>query len=231
MRIWCRISGSSLRTPIGDTSSWLRTCPPSRPRGPRIIRPTGTGTERTGIGSGGGHSRSGKRCAAQSMMMPVSSATSRAARRLGSSPAITCPPGRAHSGNTGRPPTGSSGTPTKPGQVRIFRDCSGNSPSSLPPRATATGAQTRSFSHLGHHGVTAHRRMAAAGYPGGYTGENIYSGSRGYQRPGDAVHSWMNSPGHRRAMLDRTFSKAAIGIHEGTLYGYGRGYFTTLLLC
>ena len=32
-------------------------------------------------------------------------------------------------------------------------------------------------------------------------------------------------------MLDRTFSKAAIGIHEGTLDGYGRGYFTTLLLC
>ena len=73
--------------------------------------------------------------------------------------------------------------------------------------------------------------MAAAGYPGGYTGENIYSSSRGYQRPWDAVHSWMNSRGHRRVMLDRTFSKAAIGIHEGTLYGYGRGYFTTLLLC
>ena len=27
------------------------------------------------------------------------------------------------------------------------------------------------------------------------------------------------------------FSKTAIGIHEGKLDGYGRGYFTTLLLC
>ena len=61
--------------------------------------------------------------------------------------------------------------------------------------------------------------------------ENLYFGSRGHQEPRDTVLSWLGSPGHRRAMLDRTFSKTAIGIHDGSLDGYGRGYFTTLLLC
>ena len=92
------------------------------------------------------------------------------------------------------------------------------------------------FSHTNRAGLDYRERAVAAGYrcPNPKwlgVAENIFFGSRGYQHPRDAVESWLGSPLHRRAMLDVTFSRAAIGIHDGFLSGYGHGFYTTLLLC
>ena len=92
------------------------------------------------------------------------------------------------------------------------------------------------FSHTNRAGLDYLERAVAAGYrcPNPKwqgVAENLFFGTRGYQQPQDAVDSWLDSPLHRRAMLDVTFSRAAIGIHEGYLSGYGYGYYTTLLLC
>ncbi len=92
------------------------------------------------------------------------------------------------------------------------------------------------FSHVNKAGKDYRQRALDQGYVCRNprwrgVAENIYFGSRGHQSPDDAVRMWRGSPGHRRAMLDRTFTKAAVGIHEGHSTGYGQGYFTTLLLC
>jgi len=92
------------------------------------------------------------------------------------------------------------------------------------------------FSHVNKEGQDYRQRAVSQGYvcrnpKWRGVAENIYVGSRGHRDPGDAVRMWRVSPGHRRAMLDRTFSKGAVGIHEGHSSGYGKGYYTTLLLC
>lgn len=92
------------------------------------------------------------------------------------------------------------------------------------------------FSHTNRADLDYRERAVAAGYSCPNlkwqgVAENLFFGTRGYQQPQDAVDSWLESPLHRKAMLDVTFSRAAIGIHEGLLTGYGRGYYTTLLLC
>ena len=92
------------------------------------------------------------------------------------------------------------------------------------------------FSHINKAGQDYRARAIDAGYycPNPRwrgVAENLYFGTVGHQKPQDPVENWLNSPGHRRAMLDPTFSRTAIGIHEGKLNGYGRGQFTTLLLC
>ena len=92
------------------------------------------------------------------------------------------------------------------------------------------------FSHTNKSGRDYRQRALDAGY---YcknykwqgVAENIYFGGGTHGQPEDAVQNWLGSPGHRRAMLDPTFTKAAIGIQEGDLSGYGTGYFTALLLC
>lgn len=92
------------------------------------------------------------------------------------------------------------------------------------------------FEHSNKSGQDYRQRAVAAGYrcpntKWGGVAENLFFGTRGHQSPQAAVSWWLGSPLHKRAMLDNTFSKAAIGIHEGYLSGYGQGYFTTLLLC
>ena len=92
------------------------------------------------------------------------------------------------------------------------------------------------FSHVNKEGQDYRQRALSQGYvcrnpKWRGVAENLYFGSRGHREPGDAVRMWKGSPGHRRAMLDRTFSKGAVGIHEGRSSGYGQGYYTTLLLC
>lgn len=92
------------------------------------------------------------------------------------------------------------------------------------------------FDHTNRSGQDYRQRAVLAGYrcqnpKWRGVAENLYFGSRGHQSPQAAVSNWLSSPLHKRAMLDATFSKAAIGIHEGYLSGYGQGFFTTLLLC
>ena len=92
------------------------------------------------------------------------------------------------------------------------------------------------FSHTNKSGMDYRDRATAAGYrclntTWGNTAENIYFGPGIHKTSEATVASWLSSPGHRRAMLHPSFKKAAIGIHEGHLDGYGTGYYTVLLLC
>lgn len=63
------------------------------------------------------------------------------------------------------------------------------------------------FSHQGSNGSTFDGRMRAAGYarPGG---ENIAEGQDSAQ---EVVTDWMNSPGHRRNILDCSFRTIGVG--------------------
>ena len=88
------------------------------------------------------------------------------------------------------------------------------------------------FNHENRQGDGPSERAAKAGYrcPGSiYVGiaENIYFGGG----PETAVESWLNSPGHRENMLDRTYKRVGVGVQEGWLSGSGGGYFTTMVLC
>lgn len=68
------------------------------------------------------------------------------------------------------------------------------------------------FSHASLDGRSFGDRISAAGYanPGG---ENIAQG----QRSAQAVHdAWMNSDGHRRNILNCSFTAIGVGLHTGT---------------
>ena len=65
------------------------------------------------------------------------------------------------------------------------------------------------FSHTSPTGTSAGTRLKAAGASFSSWGENI---AKGYSSP-QAVHNgWMNSSGHRKNMLNSSFTRAAIGL-------------------
>ena len=97
-------------------------------------------------------------------------------------------------------------------------------------------AQGNYLEHVNPQGQDYRDRAVAAGYdcPNPEwqgVAENLHFAVRGYQEPEDPIDRWLLSLGHRMAMLDPSFSKAAIGIHEGEYQHYGHGQYTTLLLC
>lgn len=65
------------------------------------------------------------------------------------------------------------------------------------------------FSHTGPDGRDPFQRMADAGFPGSYMGENI---ARGFPDVPSVMVAWENSPGHRRNLLDPLFTHIGIGI-------------------
>ncbi len=66
------------------------------------------------------------------------------------------------------------------------------------------------FDHTGSDGSSISQRISRTGYSLIAVGENIY-----YQNPQgnpvDAVVGWMNSPGHRRNILDSSFTEVGFG--------------------
>ena len=89
--------------------------------------------------------------------------------------------------------------------------------------------------HVNPRGHGSGDRLRAAGYvcvgtEGGGTAENINFTNRN-RHPQNAFRNWLGSPGHRDAMLDPAYSKAAVGARDGNLPGMGHGEFSTLLLC
>ena len=97
-------------------------------------------------------------------------------------------------------------------------------------------AKNNYLEHVNLRGQNYRDRAVAAGYdcPNPEwrgVAENLHFAVRGFQKPSDPIESWLDSPGHRDAMLDPSFRKAAIGIHEGKYLHYGHGQYTTLLLC
>ncbi len=88
-------------------------------------------------------------------------------------------------------------------------------------------ADEKFFSHDDPDGRTVRQRVSQAGIKWRMLGENL-SYSRGYVNPVAAsVMGWMDSPGHRRNILDRDFRQTAIGawINEN-----GTVYFTEIFL-
>ncbi|CAN8075552.1 unnamed protein product [Agarophyton chilense] len=66
------------------------------------------------------------------------------------------------------------------------------------------------LSHIGFDGSRLGVRVRRVGYRFAWAAENL---ARGQKNPGHAINSWMNSPGHRRNLLN---GKAThMGIHVG----------------
>jgi uncharacterized protein YkwD len=59
-----------------------------------------------------------------------------------------------------------------------------------------------------------------SGYKGCSIGENIAWGSGGLGRSREIFRAWMNSPGHRAAILDSGYRHIGIGVRTGKFSGY-----------
>lgn len=71
------------------------------------------------------------------------------------------------------------------------------------------------FSHTSLDGRTFDRRIHESGYPGDDLGENIASG---YGSAGEVQGAWMDSPAHRRNILDCSFRNVGIGYDQRGQY-------------
>ncbi len=76
------------------------------------------------------------------------------------------------------------------------------------------------FGHVSGRGRDIVDRLHMTGYLGGRfswtVGENLAWGSGTYGTPRHVVQSWMNSPGHRRNMLNPRFREIGIGVIFGS---------------
>jgi uncharacterized protein YkwD len=76
--------------------------------------------------------------------------------------------------------------------------------------------QRRYFAHESGSGLDVVDRLTSSGYLGRVrnwlVGENLAWGSGSRSTPREAVVGWMNSPGHRRNMLNRRFREIGIGV-------------------
>ncbi len=76
------------------------------------------------------------------------------------------------------------------------------------------------FSHRGRDGSTPDQRIRRAGGRGA-TGETLAWGSGSSATPAEIVRMWMESPPHKRILLDPDFRQIGIGRALGTYQGYG----------
>lgn len=77
--------------------------------------------------------------------------------------------------------------------------------------------------HIGSGGSTMSQRIKASGYRACFAAENV---AYGQSTADEVVVAWMNSPGHRRNMLDRRATQAAVA---SAIDGAGRVYWAMLL--
>ena len=94
-------------------------------------------------------------------------------------------------------------------------------------------AENNYFAHRNELGDRATERGVRAGYQCSKgtsfgLGENLEFAT-GQLTPEETVQGWMDSPGHRKNMLSRSYDRIGIGVHDGL--GSGQGYYTTMLLC
>jgi uncharacterized protein YkwD len=88
-------------------------------------------------------------------------------------------------------------------------------------------AEQHFFSHTDPEGHTVRERVSDKDIRWRIVGENL-SYSNGYVNPVAAsIHGWMESPGHRRNLLDPDYNLTAIGAWIGT---DGTVYFTEIFL-
>lgn len=69
------------------------------------------------------------------------------------------------------------------------------------------------FDHTGLDGSAPWDRVQAAGYPAGGSGENI---AQGYSTAQSVLDGWMNSPGHRRNILNCSWTELGVGYANGS---------------
>jgi uncharacterized protein YkwD len=85
-------------------------------------------------------------------------------------------------------------------------------------------ATRNQISHYGSDGSTWFQRCAAAGYPGANPSNVLEDAAAGQTSLEQVVGDWMNSPGHRAAILHPSAQHAGSGSATGT---GGWNYFTT----
>jgi uncharacterized protein YkwD len=73
-------------------------------------------------------------------------------------------------------------------------------------------ANTRRLSHTGSNGSTMRSRIDATRYPWSTIGENV---AMGQTTPAAVMEAWMNSPGHRRNILNPNFTELGLGYAQG----------------
>lgn len=73
-------------------------------------------------------------------------------------------------------------------------------------------AATRNLSHQGSDGSTMRSRIDDTDYGWMAIGENV---AMGQTSPEAVMRSWMNSPGHRRNILNSNFQELGVGYAEG----------------
>ena len=77
----------------------------------------------------------------------------------------------------------------------------------------------RFFDHVAPGGSTMLGRVRATSYlrgaRGWALGENLAWGTGSLATPAKTVDAWMNSAGHRRNILDRSFKEIGIGVSLG----------------
>jgi uncharacterized protein YkwD len=82
-------------------------------------------------------------------------------------------------------------------------------------------AEEKFFAHTDPEGRTVKERVSEYGIKWQVLGENL-AYSNGYINPVAAsMHGWMDSPGHRKNILDPSFNQTAIGVwidEKGTVY-------------
>ncbi|MEW2416506.1 CAP domain-containing protein [Streptomyces sp. NPDC046866] len=71
------------------------------------------------------------------------------------------------------------------------------------------------MSHTGSDGSDPGQRISAAGYAWSSYGENV---AYGYSTPEQVMEGWMNSPGHRRNILDCSYKEIGIGLAQPNSY-------------
>lgn len=77
------------------------------------------------------------------------------------------------------------------------------------------------FDHVSPSGSTLTKRVRSAGYLRGRwrrwsAGENLAWGTGSLATPTEIVEGWMNSPSHRRNILNRNFREAGFGVRAKT---------------
>jgi uncharacterized protein YkwD len=80
--------------------------------------------------------------------------------------------------------------------------------------------QGQYFSHVSKDGTTVVPRIRAAGYMGSNSsgwrvGENLAWGSGSFSTPASTVQAWLNSPGHKRNIMNRAYRETGLAIAVG----------------
>ncbi|MFD3457938.1 CAP domain-containing protein [Streptomyces sp. NPDC058691] len=142
-----------------------------------------------------------------------------------SAPAAPAPPASAPSQAPGSAPSGVPVTGNVTTLVKLVnqeRSKAGCSALKLNGKLTdaaqehsADMAETGTMSHTGSDGSTPSDRISAAGYNWRSYGENV---AYGYSSPSAVMQGWMNSPGHKRNILDCSFKEIGVGLAQPGSY-------------